>query len=161
VTTTRWLSQDEQRTWRAFLAASELLGDALDAQLRRDAGMPHAYYIVLAMLSEAPRRRMRMSELATLAHSSQSRLSHAVARLEERGWVRRERTAEDRRGNVAVLTDKGYEVLAATAPQHVEAVRQNLFDLLSPEQITVLGEACEAMLRKLGPTRMDLLLRGT
>jgi DNA-binding MarR family transcriptional regulator len=101
MSTTRWLSDEEQRTWRALLAMTALLGSALDAQLQRDAGMPHAYYIVLAMLSEAPGRTLRMSELASVANSSQSRLSHAVARLEERGWVRREKCPSDKRGSMA------------------------------------------------------------
>jgi DNA-binding MarR family transcriptional regulator len=153
----RWLDDEEQRTWRTFLAASQLLNSALDAQLQRDAGMPHTYYIVLAMLSEAPGRTLRMNELAAIANSSQSRLSHAVARLEERGWVRREPCPSDKRGHLAVLTDAGYEVLVATAPGHVEAVRENLFDQLTPEQVRQLREICEAMLRKLDPDRTRAL----
>jgi DNA-binding MarR family transcriptional regulator len=155
----RWLDDEEQRTWRAFLAATQLLSSALDAQLQRDAGMPHAYYIVLAMLSEAPGRTLRMSQLATVVNSSQSRLSHAVARLEERGWVRREKCPSDRRGNMAVLTDAGSEVLVATAPGHVEAVRENLFDPLTPEQVRQLGEVCESVLRKLDPDRDKTVVR--
>ncbi|WP_233496096.1 MarR family winged helix-turn-helix transcriptional regulator [Geodermatophilus sp. TF02-6] len=88
----------------------------LDAQLQRDTGIPHAAYVVLAMLSEAPRRSRRMSDLTRRANQSQSRLSHTVARLEERGWVRRERSAEDDRGHVAVLTDAGWDVVRAVAP---------------------------------------------
>ena len=87
---TRWLDEAEQRTWRAFLATSELLYAALDRQLQRDAGMAHGTYVVLAMLSEAPDRSLRMTDLARLANSTPSRLSHAMARLEERGWVPRE-----------------------------------------------------------------------
>ena len=105
---TRWLDEDEQRTWRSFLATSELLYAALDRQLQRDAGITHASYIVLAMLSEAPDRSLRMSDLAVRANSSPSRLSHAVARLEERGWVRREPAPKDGRGTVAMLTDAGW-----------------------------------------------------
>lgn len=151
MSTTRWLDSDEQRTWRSFLAASELVATALDAQLQRDSGMPHAYYIVLAMLSEAPGRTLRMSNLASRVNSSQSRLSHAVARLEERGWVRREKCPSDKRGNFAVLTDEGYEVLVAAAPGHVEAVRRSLFDQLTPEQVGQLGEICSAVLSRLDP----------
>ena len=88
----RWLSDAEQEAWRAFLAFLTGLEDRLDRQLQRDAGMPHAYYQVLAMLSEAPGRTLRMSELAVATTSSPSRLSHAVARLEEKGWVRRDGT---------------------------------------------------------------------
>ncbi|GAA4223968.1 DNA-binding MarR family transcriptional regulator [Streptosporangium album] len=145
---TRWLDDDEQHAWRAFLAASQLVQEELDRQLQRDSGMPHAYYAVLVKLSEAPGRTLRMSELASEVNSSQSRLSHAVARLEERGWVRREPCAADKRVSWAVLTDEGFAVLAAAAPGHVEAVRQSLFDLLTPEQVIQLAGICDAVLRK-------------
>src|SRR6478735_11122293 len=102
---TRWLDNDEQATWRAFLTAQRLLFDRLERQLQRDAGLPHAYYEILVRLSEAPDRRLRMSALADRSQSSRSRLSHAVARLEENGWVRRESCADDKRGQVAFLTD--------------------------------------------------------
>ena len=99
----QWLDDQQQQTWRAWLTLAELLPRTLDAQLQRDAGISHAAYVVLAMLSEAPDRSRRMSDLARRANQSQSRLSHTVARLEERGWVRRERSAEDGRGALAVL----------------------------------------------------------
>ncbi|MEU0563771.1 MarR family transcriptional regulator [Nonomuraea sp. NPDC005983] len=142
---TRWLDDDEQRAWRAFLSATQLVNEALDRQLQRDAGMPHTYYMILVALSEAPERSMRMSELAARAQSSQSRLSHAVARLEERGWVRRARCSDDRRGNTAVLTEDGFAALAAAAPGHVEEVRRSLFDVLTPEQVRSLDEICTAV----------------
>ncbi|WP_327088329.1 MarR family winged helix-turn-helix transcriptional regulator [Nonomuraea sp. NBC_01738] len=145
---TRWLDDDEQRTWRNFLAATQMVGEALDRQLQRDSGMPHTYYMILVALSEAERRSMRMSELAARAQCSQSRLSHAVARLEERGWVRRSRSESDRRGNVALLTDDGFAALAEAAPGHVEEVRQRLFDALTPEQIRALDEICTAVRSK-------------
>ena len=118
---TRWLDEEEQRTWRAYLAMSELLYATLDRQLQREAGMTHGTYVVLAMLSEAPDRSLRMTDLARLANSTPSRLSHAMARMEERGWVTRCRASEDGRGTVATLTDAGWEVLVATAPGHVAA----------------------------------------
>ena len=145
---TRWLTPDEQRTWRAFLGATQLLFDRLDRDLQRDAGMPHAYYEILVILSEAPGRTLRMSELADRTRSSRSRLSHAVARLEERGWVRRDDCPTDRRGSFAVLTDEGFGVLAAAAPGHVDTVRRALFDHLSPEQVTELQRISEAVLDK-------------
>jgi DNA-binding MarR family transcriptional regulator len=148
---TRWLDPDEQRTWRAFLGTYHLLQEALDRQLQRESGMPHAYYIVLAMLSEAPGRTLRMSQLADRVFGSQSRLSHAVARLQERGWVRRERSGDDRRGQLAVLTDEGYAALVAAAPGHVAAVRENLFDQLTRDQVDQLREICEAALARLDP----------
>lgn len=141
----RWLSADEQRVWRSYLAATQLLTERLDQELQHDAGMPHAYYEVLVRLSEVPDRRLRMSELADRSLSSRSRLSHAVARLEEAGWVRRETFAGDRRGQVAVLTEAGFAALAAAAHGHVECVRTYLFDQLTPAQVTQLGEICAAV----------------
>ncbi|MGR6318183.1 MarR family transcriptional regulator [Micromonospora soli] len=142
---TRWLNPDEQRTWRAFLTASRALMDALDRELQRDAGMPHAYYEILVRLSEATDRRLRMSELADATGSSRSRLSHAVARLETAGWVRREECPTDRRGQIAVLTDAGFATLAAAAPGHVEGVRRHLFDALSPAQVDQLRRISETL----------------
>ncbi|MFI6128460.1 MarR family winged helix-turn-helix transcriptional regulator [Micromonospora sp. NPDC051141] len=142
---TRWLDPDEQRTWRAFLAASRALMDTLDRELQRDAGMPHAYYEILVRLSEAPGRRLRMSELADATGSSRSRLSHAAARLEAAGWIRREDCPTDRRGQLAVLTDDGFATLNAAAPGHVEGVRRHLFDALSPAQVDQLRRISETL----------------
>ena len=149
----RWLDDEQQRTWRAWLTVSELMPRVLDAQLQRDAGLTHAAYVVLAMLSESPGRSRRMSDLARRANQSQSRLSHTVARLEERGWVRRERSADDGRGNLAVLTDVGWDVVRSAAPGHVDAVRGAMFDPLSAEQACALGEALRAILERLDPDR--------
>jgi DNA-binding MarR family transcriptional regulator len=135
-----WLTEDEQATWRAFAHATTLLEDHLDRQLQRDAGMPHMYYALLSTLSETPGRNMRMTELAEQAKITRSRLSHAVARLEGNGWVRRENCPTDRRGQVCVLTDEGYAELVRTAPGHVAAVRNAIFDRLTPEQVRQLGE---------------------
>ncbi len=146
-----WLTDQQQRTWRLWLSVAELLPRALDTQLQRDAGLTHAAYVVLAMLSEAPDRRLRMSELARMANQSQSRLSHTVARLEERGWVRRERAAEDGRGNVCVLLEDGWDVVRSVAPGHVAAVREALFDVLTAEQVAALHEALAAVLDGLDP----------
>ncbi|MEU6943420.1 MarR family transcriptional regulator, partial [Streptomyces rubiginosohelvolus] len=113
---TRWLTDEEQRVWRAYLHATTLLEDHLDRQLQRDAGMPHTYYGLLVQLSQAPRRRMRMTELARNAKITRSRLSHAIARLEKNGWVRREECPSDKRGQNAVLTEEGYAMLSRSAP---------------------------------------------
>jgi DNA-binding MarR family transcriptional regulator len=156
----QWLDEQQQRIWRAWLTVSELVPRVLDAQLQRDAGLTHAAYIVLAMLSEAPGRSRRMSDLARRANQSQSRLSHTVARLEERGWVRRERSAEDGRGNLAVLTDSGWDVVRSLAPGHVDAVRDALFAPLSAEQTRALGEALELVLERLDPDHSLRLERG-
>ena len=142
----RWLDDDEQATWRAFIAAVDGLDDALDRQLQRDAGMPHSYYRLLVHLSEAPGRAMRMTDLADMAGSSPSRLSHAAARLEQEGWLRREACATDRRGSVATLTDAGYAALQAAAPGHVATVRRLLFDRMSATDRRALRRICESLL---------------
>jgi DNA-binding MarR family transcriptional regulator len=148
---TQWLDDEQQRTWRAWLSVSELLPRTLDAQLQRDAGISHAAYVVLAMLSEAPHRSRRMSDLALRANQSQSRLSHTVARLEDRGWVRRERSPEDGRGNLAVLTDAGWDVVRTAAPGHVDAVREAMFDPLTHRQTIGLCEALQTIVERLDP----------
>ena len=118
--------------------SSRLLWEEIERDLQRDSGLSFGHYEILVMLSETPGRRRRMSELADATQSSRSRLSHAVARLEELGWVRREACPTDRRGQLAVLTDEGFAALEAAAPMHVESVRRHLFDLLSPEQLASL-----------------------
>jgi DNA-binding MarR family transcriptional regulator len=148
---TRWLSDEEQRTWRHFVWTTRLLFEALDRQMQRDSGMPHAYYLILAMLSEAPGRTLTMGQLAENVRSSPSRLSHAVSRLEDAGWVKRTKHTTDRRTTLAHLTDEGFEMLAAAAPGHVEAVRQHLFDPLTPEQLRVMGEAFAILHEGLDP----------
>lgn len=140
--TTRWLTPEEQRAWRAYIAASLLLEDALDRQLQQEAGMPHLYYSVLAGLSEAPERRMRMTDLAESLKITRSRLTYVVARLEKDGAVRREGCPSDKRGSVAVLTDEGMALLERTAPGHVEMVRRAVFDHLGPEQVEQLERIC-------------------
>ena len=149
---TRWLTPHEQGAWRAYLEMTRLLFDTLDRELQRDAGMPHAYYVLLVALSEAPERTLRMSELAEQTQSSRSRLSHAVARLEEAGWVRREACDTDKRGAVAVLTEAGYRKLVAAAPGHVSGVRRHLFDRLTAEQVVQLRTISEAVT---GPLRQE------
>jgi DNA-binding MarR family transcriptional regulator len=138
--TTRWLTAEEQRTWRLFLTACQSLFASIEAQLVRDSGLPHGYYEILVHLSEAPDHALRMTQLATASTFSKSRLSHAVSKLEERGWVVREDCPTDRRGQIARLTEEGYAVLEAAAPGHVEQVRRSLIDALTPEQIGHLRE---------------------
>ncbi|WP_369035163.1 MULTISPECIES: MarR family winged helix-turn-helix transcriptional regulator [Streptomyces] len=147
----RWLTDEEQRTWRAYVHAVTLLEDHLDRQLQRDAGMPHVYYGLLVGLADSPDRRLRMTELAMKAKITRSRLSHAIARLEKNGWVRREDCPSDKRGQFAVLTDQGREVLRRTAPGHVTAVRQALFDRISDEQRKTLHEVMEIVAQGLQP----------
>jgi DNA-binding MarR family transcriptional regulator len=143
---TRWLSDEEQQVWRAFLGANKLVFEQLDRELQRDSGIPHAYYEILVRLSEAPERALRMSALADRSQSSRSRLSHAVSRLEENGWVVRRSCADDKRGQVAHLTDAGFAALEAAAPGHVESVRKHVFDPLTPEQQEQLRTISTALL---------------
>src|SRR4051794_10609996 len=143
---TRWLDDQEHHAWRSYLTATRLLTAQLDRELQRDSQIPQTYYEILVQLSEAPNRSLRMSDLADASESSRSRLSHAVARLEEAGWVSREACPTDRRGAFAVLTQSGFEALVAAAPGHVEGVRKHLFDRLSPEQVKQLAEICDAVI---------------
>ncbi|MDQ0795838.1 DNA-binding MarR family transcriptional regulator [Streptomyces sp. B1I3] len=151
----RWLTDEEQSVWLAYLHATTLMEDHLDRQLQRDAGMPHIYYGLLVQLSRAPRRQKRMTALARDAKITRSRLSHAVARLEKNGWVRREECPSDKRGQNAVLTDEGFEMLARSAPGHVEAVRQAMFARLTPEQVQSLGEIMQVIATGLQPEDTD------
>jgi len=148
---TRWLTDRQQRAWRAFIRAKLLLDNELDRQLQRDAGMPHTYYAILVSLSEAENQALRMSDLAATLCYSASRLSHAVSRMEAAGWVRRLADPDDRRGTRAILTEEGFDTLRAAAPGHVDCVRENIFDRLTDEQVEVFGDACEAILAGLSP----------
>lgn len=145
MSTTRWLDDAEQRTWRSFLTANRLFFDRIDRQLQQGAGLNHAYYEILVQLSEAPGRTLRMSRLAETSLSSRSRLSHAVARMEEAGWIRRRQDEHDRRGQLAELTDAGFAYLDAAAHGHVEEVRTSLFDALSPEQLLALRDISDTL----------------
>jgi DNA-binding MarR family transcriptional regulator len=140
-----WLSAEQQEAWRAFLTATQTLFSAVDGQLQRDSALPHGYYEILVRLSEADNRSLRMSQLAEASTSSKSRLSHAVARLEERGWVERLDCETDRRGQIARMTDAGFAALAAAAPGHVWQVRRSLFDHLTAEQVTQLTAISNAI----------------
>ena len=150
---TRWLTDDEQQHWRAWLAASNLLNDRLSRDLQEQHDLTIADYEILVQLSEAPERRMRMSDLADRTLSSRSRLSHQIDRMAARDLVAREACVDDRRGSFAVLTDHGWTTLVAAAPDHVESVRRHLLDVLSPEEFASLGEACNEVASRLeGPS---------
>ena len=141
-----WLSDEQQQVWRAFLRMSGKLNECIERDLQQVARMPHAYYLILAMLSEAPERSLRMNQLAEVVRASQSRVSHAIARLEEAGWVRRMPAPGDRRGQIAELTDAGFARLVEVAPSHAETVRSIMFDPLSAEQLAGFGDICETIL---------------
>lgn len=136
---TRWLSEAEQVSWRSWLSANLLLPDRLGRDLQAEAGLTLADYEILVRLSEAPDRRVRLSDLASQTLSSRSRLSHQMDRMQNAGYVRREECEDDKRGFYAVLTDQGWEMLVASAPVHVESVRRRLVDVLTPEEFATLG----------------------
>jgi DNA-binding MarR family transcriptional regulator len=140
-----WLTEDEEAAWKTLAGVLFLLPAALDSQLHRDAGLAMADYMVLVMLSEQDGRCMRMSELATSASTTQSRLSRIVARLEAAGYVTREMAPDDRRAVVATLTDAGYAKLVAAAPGHVAEVRRMVFDRLTPAQVVALNDVARAL----------------
>lgn len=145
----QWLTDTEMQAWLRVLRLVMLLPGALDRQLRRDAGLAHAAYMVLATLSDAPEHSLRMSELARKTATSPSRLSHSVASLEQRGWVTRHPCPQDRRGLVASLTDAGRSVLERTAPGHVAQVRASVLDPLTNDEVaqltTLLGKVVDRL----------------
>jgi DNA-binding MarR family transcriptional regulator len=146
----RWLTDEQQAAWRPVAALLFRLPALLEAQLQKDAGIGHFEYLVLSSLSEAPGRTLRMSELAAMASGSLSRLSHVVARLEAKGWVRRESCPGDGRFINAVLTEAGWQKIVETAPGHVAAVQKLLVDTLTPEQLRSLGAISTQVLEAQG-----------
>jgi DNA-binding MarR family transcriptional regulator len=148
---TRWLTDEERVAWVRLAAVLELLPGVLDTQLRRDADLSHFEYFVLAMLSEAPERTLRMTSLAARTNATLPRLSHVVRRLEHRGLVRRFPCPEDGRATNAQLTDTGWTTVVAAAPGHVANVRQQVIDALDGEQVRQLSEITEAILGRIDP----------
>ena len=138
----RWLNPTEMAAWRRYIVASRRLIEALDADLAdHELSMPD--YEILAQLSDAPERRMRMSELADVAMLSRSRLSHRMKVMEKAGWVKREACPVDKRGYFAIMTAKGWKAIVAAAPDHVESVRSRFIDHLSKDDQKVLSEIFE------------------
>ncbi|GAB2635961.1 MarR family transcriptional regulator [Prescottella soli] len=155
MTDTPWLSDDEHRLWRAYLDATRLLLQELDRQLVSDAALPFGDYEILVLLSEAPEKRLRMSELADASTVSRSGITRAVARLAKAGQVRRVECESDKRGAWAELTDDGAARLAQAGPGHVAAVRANMLDLLSPRDIMVMTHRFSEMRQHLLDERGD------
>ena len=145
----RWLDAEEKRAWNAFISAHALLSKRLDQRLKRDTGFSHPQYEILARLSAAPDRELRMAELAGEMFNSKSGLTYQIGLLEQAGLVRRRECASDSRAVYATLTDEGVAFLERVAPGHVALVRELLIDVLTPEQITAmadgLGEASRRM----------------
>ena len=146
-TATRWLTDDEQSVWRAFLAMKTQLDAQLGRDIHDDSGLSMADFSVLVPLSEHPDRRMRILELARGLQWEKSRLSHQLTRMQQRGLIERSNCSEDRRGSFVVLTAQGVSAVQAASPRHVESVRRYLFDVLSADQVAVLSEIAEAVQR--------------
>jgi DNA-binding MarR family transcriptional regulator len=151
VETTRWLDDSERAVWLRLVAVTELLPSVLDSQLRAHAGLTHFEYFVLAMLSEAPDRTLRMSALAQLTNATLPRLSHVVRRLEDRGLVERFPCPEDGRATNARLTSAGWDAVVAAAPGHVSTVRERVIDALTDEQLEQLRGIADSLLSRLDP----------
>lgn len=145
------LTEAQLAAWVRLVAVVELLPGVIDSQLRRDADLTHFEYYVLAMLSEAPQRTLRMTELAMQTNATLPRLSHVVRRLEERGLVERFPCPQDRRATNGRLTATGWQKVRSAAPGHVSTVRTNVIDPLTREQVAQLTAITEAMLEKLDP----------
>jgi DNA-binding MarR family transcriptional regulator len=150
---TRWLDRDQKAAWVRLAAVLELLPAALDSQLRRDAQLTHFDYFVLAMLSEAPKRTLRMTALAELTTATLARLSHVVQRLETRGLIERFPCSDDKRATNARLTEAGWAKVREAAPGHLDTVRETVIDALSPGQVTQLTDILDAVLHRLDPSR--------
>ena len=142
----RWLTGAERDAWMNLAHVLMLLPTALDQQLREDAGIPHAYYQILVALSGQPDRAIRMTHLARLAGTTTTRLSHAVSALEQRGWVTRHPCPNDKRGQIARLTDAGMAALEAAALGHVTEVRRLVFDHLTDDDVTRLRDITAKLL---------------
>ncbi|MGH3320276.1 MAG: MarR family winged helix-turn-helix transcriptional regulator [Streptosporangiaceae bacterium] len=145
----RWLGEAEARAWRGYRRMCLLLDAQVARDLARDSGLSEPDYDVLSNLSESEEHRWRLSDLAARMLWSKSRLSHHITRMQQRGLVAREECVSDGRGAFVVLTDGGMRAIEAAAPDHVESVRRHLIDLLSEEQIDVLGDIAGTVVRHL------------
>lgn len=149
MTGTRWLDDDEQRAWRAFMRMQGQLAAHLNRQLQTDSGLSLADYEVLVQLTDAPDERLRPFELQRALQWEQSRLSHHLTRMQRRGLIAREECDEDGRGAFVVLTDAGRHAITAAAPGHVETVRRLFFDGLTRDQIITLRQVSDQVLGRL------------
>lgn len=148
-TGTRWLTSEQQVAWRAYLLGTARLMAKLDEDLRQF-GLGINDYEILVRLSEAPDHRLRMADLADRLHQSRSRLTHTVGRLEAAELVRRTSCKSDKRGVWAELTEAGLNLLEQAAPYHVEGVRENLVDLVSPEDFAAVGRVFDTVSEHIG-----------
>ena len=147
----RWLTPAELGAWKKLVAVVEILPGILDSQLQHDSELTHFEYFTMAMLSEAPERTLRMTSLASATNSSLPRLSHVVSRLEKRGYVDRAPCPEDRRATNATLTEDGWQKVVATAPGHVDTVRENVIEPLTAQDVADLDRIMARVLRTIDP----------
>lgn len=154
---TPWLSDAELFNWIHVTGLLTALPSAIEQQLKRDSGLNFFEYSVLAGLSGAPGGAMKMVDLASSARGSQSRLSHAVTRLERAGWVRRRNCAETSRAVEAVLTEAGQAKLDEAAPAHVREVRRLVVDVLTAEEFAVLQRAARKIIQAASPETVKVL----
>jgi len=152
--TPRWLNPSEMKAWRGYIIASRRLLEALDLDLDAHE-LSMADYEILAQLSDAPERSMRMSDLADLAMLSRSRLSHRMKVMEKAGWVKRVACEDDKRGYYAVMTPKGWKAIVAAAPDHVESVRTRFVDHLTKSDQAVIAEIFERVTKSLRENSPD------
>src|SRR5215471_4887085 len=151
-TQTRWLTDDEQHAWRAYIRLAKMLMRQLDRDLH-PFGLSTNDYEILVELSEAPGNRLRMTELADLTAQSRSRLSHQITRMEAKALVRREGCDGDKRGTFAVITPHGMATIERVAPSHVDSVRRHFIDQICADYLTALTEAYEPVLERLRKIR--------
>lgn len=151
MTEPRWLTDDEREAWLRLMAVTMLLPSRLEQQLKRDAGLSHFEYYVLAMISECESRSLPLTELASRTNASLSRLSHVIGRLEQQGLLTRSSSPTDGRTSIATLTDAGWQKVVASAPGHVEEVRTVVFDSLAADQVAQLSDICGRLLATLDP----------
>jgi DNA-binding MarR family transcriptional regulator len=144
-----WLSPTEERSWRALQFMQMRLTAALARRLAADSALSYQDYLVLVALTDRVDGRMRLFELGHQLGWEQSRLSHQVARMADRGLVAKEKCASDRRGSFVVLTEEGRVAIEQAAPGHADAVRTLFVDVLTPEQLSAVGTAAEAVLEAL------------
>ena len=146
----RWLTEHEQRAWRAYISGTRRLLDRLERDLKAH-GLTHDDYGVLVALSESEGGRLRMADLADQSVESRSRLSHHIGRMEAAGLVRREQCPNDRRGFFAVLTDQGRALMDETAPHHVAGVRAHFLDQIEPHELEAIAAAFARIDTAFGP----------
>lgn len=138
---TRWLTKEQQSHWRSWRTVATVLPEQLSRELQELHGLTGTDYEILVRLSESENKSIRMSDLAAQTLLSRSRLSHQIDRMEAAGLVTREICADDRRGQLAVLTNVGMKTLVAAAPDHVEGVRKHFVDILTDAEYKALGSA--------------------